>query len=330
MDKTALGLLKTQIESLENSDNVKEQNILLLNTAKLLLDNINYSEAVLKLYDSMETRKIFSSFARVSESACAFFESSKDFLDPKALNGSLGQKLTSTTAQTSKISDFLESIKIKEEKLLAKEKELTVLKEEYDALQNTVDKLKKIEATVTPEIIEELKTEVTSRETKIEENNKVKGEIQQQIKEAQQVLSETEQINVSLNEEKQEIETNIFENIQQRFDYIERIFTEHSADISSIKDKIAQYINDFKNLDDEFHSYESLRCEYAAHLGENSNIVKAMNREDTKSIKEYSDRISETKTQISSLLEQYDKLIFTVADAEEKTREEIKRLQNKR
>ena len=110
IDKTFWGLLETQIESLKNSSG-KESNALLLETAKLLLSNVDCSPETLAEYDKFDIRELFAAYSDVASETVSFYEHNKDKLDPVALNGKMGQKLDEATEEITTINPLPNSSK---------------------------------------------------------------------------------------------------------------------------------------------------------------------------------------------------------------------------
>ena len=103
VDKNFWGLLETQIESLKNASG-KDANTLLLETAKLLLSQVDSSEAALEAYDKFDIRELFAAYADFATETSAFYDANKGKLDPVALNGKMGQKLESAISENERIS----------------------------------------------------------------------------------------------------------------------------------------------------------------------------------------------------------------------------------
>ena len=158
MYKTFLGKLENHFQAIEEAQTGKNANDILLKTIKLLLDEIDSSKNCLADYDKMEMRKFFSSFGRVSQSACDFFLASKEYLDPVALEGGIGNNLKTAAAETAKINALIESINKNEADLLEKEYALNKKKAEYKELTDKIDSLKAAEK-ISDEYFEKLKRE---------------------------------------------------------------------------------------------------------------------------------------------------------------------------
>lgn len=330
MNKTDIGLIETQIEAIKNAENIKEENELILNTMKILLECVDYTDDTLSQYESLEIRKLFSSFCKVSTVTCNFFESSKNHLDPQALNGKLGTELENTTQEVIEISKLIEEIETKDALLLQKKEDLYSIKNKYDELSRKVEELKVIEQTVSADVIENLHNAIIETQEIISNNTAIVEELKEKLAKETQSKNDLDNIKVSLNSQLNEIETNIIEKIDSNIELVNSLYKERGQDIEMIKDRINQTITDFSNLDNRCQQYKEYYNECLIHFGENSEIFSKVKSMGYDSIKSYVDHINSLIDEIDRNLKKYDNLIREIIEVDEQKREELKRLQNKR
>lgn len=330
MNKTDIGLIETQIEAIKNAENTKEENELILNTMKILLECVDYTDDTLSQYESLEIRKLFSSFCKVSTVTCNFFESSKNHLDPQALNGKLGTELENTTQKVIEISKLIDEIETKDALLLQKREELYSIKNKYDELSGKVEELKVIEQTVSADVIENLHNAIIETQEIISNNTAIVEELKEKLAKETQSKNDLDNIKVSLNSQLNEIETNIIEKIDSNIELVNSLYKERGQDIEMIKDRINQTITDFSNLDNRCQQYKEYYNECLIHFGENSEIFSKVKSMGYDSIKSYVDHINSLIDEIDRNLKKYDNLIREIIEVDEQKREELKRLQNKR
>jgi len=139
----------------------------------LLRNTCELSSSTLGAYSERERRKIFSSFGKVAQTACDFYQASKEHLDPAALNGEIGQKLEAATQEVSKANALLESLEKANADLLKKEGELNERNEAYKKMEENIIRLKKIQETITEEAFNKLKQEHTELDLHFGENSKI-------------------------------------------------------------------------------------------------------------------------------------------------------------
>lgn len=173
MDKTSLGLLDKYVQAIEKSDGGKDLNDTLLNTVKLLLRSIKYSDDTLKDYDEMEIMQLFSFYGKIGQFACDFYQASKDHLDPVALKKEIGQRLETTTEEITRVNASLEKIEKDNAELMEKEEELNEKSEAYKRTEENISRLKKIEGTITEEAFNKLKQEETELNLHLGEDSKI-------------------------------------------------------------------------------------------------------------------------------------------------------------
>lgn len=330
MNKTDIGLIETQIEAIKDAENIKEKNELILNTMKILLECVDYTDDTLSQYESLEMRKLFSSFCKVSTVTCNFFESTKNHLDPQALNGKLGTELENTTQEVIKTSKLIDEIETKDALLLQKREELFSIKNKYDELSREVEELKIVEQTVSADVIEYLHNTIIKTQDIISENTATVEELKERLAEETQAKNDIDNTVVSLNNDLNKIETNIIEKIDSNIELINSLYKERGQDIEMIKDRINHTITDFSNLNNRCQEFKEFYNECSIHFGENSEIFLKVKNMGYDSIKSYVDHINSLIDEIDRNLKKYDNLIREIIEVDEQEREELKRLQNKR
>lgn len=72
MDATFIGLLQSQISSLQESESNSGSNIIVLETIKLLLRNVDLSSETLSQYDKFGMRRLFAAYGEVGKQVCSF------------------------------------------------------------------------------------------------------------------------------------------------------------------------------------------------------------------------------------------------------------------
>ena len=174
MDATFIGLLQSQISSLQESESNSDSNIIILETIKLLLRNIDLSSDALSQYDKFGMRRLFAAYSEVGKQVCSFYDGSKPCLDPAALNGSIGKTITETAVQIEATTTAFDEMTIKEAELLKKEEELRALDTKYKALQAKIAELKAIHDTVSDAVISSIEKENEQMEADIKKDKKRK------------------------------------------------------------------------------------------------------------------------------------------------------------
>ncbi len=152
MNDAFWGLYQTQIETLKNCVTADEANMIMLETAKLLVENIDLSEAAMSQYDKFGIRKLFAAHNALGAAVVGFYDRQKGILDPAAQNGAIGQKMGSVAAQITETSVALEQLRIAEKGLLDKEHELTDLQKELEEWKQKISHLRHVESTALSEI----------------------------------------------------------------------------------------------------------------------------------------------------------------------------------
>ena len=74
MDATFLGLLQSQINSLQESESDFNSNIIILETIKLMLHNVDLSSEILSQADKFGMRRLFAAYGEVGKQVCSFYD----------------------------------------------------------------------------------------------------------------------------------------------------------------------------------------------------------------------------------------------------------------
>lgn len=328
LDKNTLGLLNTQIEALKSVSG-KEFNTAILETIKLLLSNVELSEELLKSYDKFEIRELFSAYSAVSEGASTFFDKHKGILDPKAMAGSLGSKLIETTESANQIRSSLKEMMEKESELLSEEAKYNDIKKEYDDLSQKVLNLKTTRDTMTPEILDKMKSDISKYEDEIKKNSKVRAKLEKELDEKttefKKIQNELETIAgndaTSGNE--------ILKIIDKYVDTLRLLYEKNNLSIDVIISKIREYEHLYEKLDSVTKEQTIILAEYEAVLGENSLIVNSMKKYGVQSISDVIDDIERIKQTIASEIEAYNFILQKVINQEKSIKETIERRQGK-
>jgi len=327
MNSTFLGLLDTHVEKIKktasSSGGGKDANDILFKTIKLLLDELDYSDKALAAYDEMEMRKLFTSFGRISQTTCDFYKASKGHLDPEALNGTIGKDIEATTKEIDNKNKLLESIEKNNADLLKRKEELNQINEKYVKKTEEVSKLKKIEETVSDDVLTKLDRKKAELNGIIDKNQKIKTELDRSIKDLENTRQSLSDSTARANAEKKEIEENIIKTIDAKLDTIREIYTKKQKDINGIKVEIEKFKSQYKQLCDVFKNAQSQYDFYNLYLGENSSIVKKMKDYGIPKTDVFLTKIESLRDSIKSELEQFDKLIRGVIGEFEKARDEI-------
>lgn len=329
MDATFIGLLQSQISSLQESESNSDSNIIVLETIKLLLRNVDLSSGTLSGYDKFGMRRLFAAYGEVGKQVCSFYEEGKPYLDPAALNGSIGKTLSATEEQIDATTAAFDEMSVKEADLLKKEDELRVLDSKYKALQDKSAELRAIYETVSEVLIADIERDNQQMEVEIENGKKRKEIVAAENKKLRTLLSEVEAANTEVDEEKRIIETNIVAIIEKHHDDIEAIFTGSNKTLDEIKADIERYVRDFGVLDAAVLEYANTRAFYEMWLGENSTIIDTMRKYGLESIGQLASAINSAKANAEYELSAYDTIVKKVIVAEEAARDAIKKKQNK-
>ena len=326
MDKTFLGILDNHVQEINKSVDPKDANDILLKTIKLLLDKVDYSDDVLAAYrDKMEMRKLFSSFGRAAQSACDFYQASKDYLDPVALNGEIGRKLETANQEVTRVNTLLENIEKDSAELFKQEKELNKINEKYEKQMETVSKLKRIKDTVSDDVIKSLEREESELDKNIKQNQKRKSELDSHIEKLEDTYQSLQKSVANVDAEKRAIEENVIETIDSRLDTIKNIYAEHSRDLDNLRAEIEEFKRKYNRLDEERVNVKEEYDFYNLHLGENSNIVKKLKEYGISGIDDFFVETKRLEKSFEAELTRFDKLIREVLVKQEEIKEDIGR-----
>lgn len=329
MDATFIGLLQSQISSLQESESNSDSNIIILETIKLLLRNVDLSSDTLSGYDKFGMRRLFAAYGEVGKQVCFFYDEGKPYLDPAALNGSIGKTLSATEEQIEATTTAFDEMSVKEDDLLKKEDELRALDSKYKALQAKSSELRAIYETVSEVLIADIERDNQQMEIDIENGKKRKEIVAAENNKLRNLLSEVEAANTEVDEEKRKIETNIVAIIEKHHDDIEAIYTGSNKTLDEIKADIERYVRDFEALDAAVLEYANTRAFYEMWLGENSTIIDTMRKYGLESIGQLASAINSAKANAEYELSAYDTIVKKVVVAEEAARDVIKKKQNK-
>ena len=328
LDNNFWGLLESQIEALKNSED-KDTNIVLLETAKLILANINVSPEIMQSYDKFDMRELFALYADVASHATGFFTANKSILDPAALAGSIGEKLSSAYDEIASTKKSLETIELTEKELLEKEDELMSLKKRYEDLSDKVSKLKSIRDTMTLEVLEEMSADIDSYQEEIEKSGKKYERLSMEIK---NLSSKLVDINDSLNkvsEDKEQLSCEIIDVINRHYETVKMLFEAYHMDVDKMMASIKDYQATYNRMEEEVSANASLLSEYEAYLGENSKIIESMKKYGVKSLSAVLDDIARIRKTIDDDLAAYDLIMKKIMFHEEEIRKELGRRQGK-
>ena len=174
MNEAFWGLFEAQISALKSCTSSEEANVIMLETAKLLVENIDSSEETVSQYDKLGIRKLFAANNNLGGAILSFYENNKNRLDPAALNGMIGQKMMAVSEQITSTSDALHELQVIEKDLFDKEAELDALEKELEGWKQKVSRLRSIEQNSAIEIqqykdqFEELESIMTGYTDEIE------------------------------------------------------------------------------------------------------------------------------------------------------------------
>lgn len=152
MNETFWGLYEAQIAALKACQSSEDANLIMLETAKFLVEHVDISDSTMSLYDKFGIRKLFAAHNALGTSVTVFYNTKKDVLDPGARNGAIGQKIDTLTEQITSTAAALQKLQELEKDLFAKEDELKALEKELQDLQQKAEYLRKTESTAAAEI----------------------------------------------------------------------------------------------------------------------------------------------------------------------------------
>lgn len=329
MDATFLGLLQSQINSLQESETNSDSNIIILETIKLLLRNVDLSADTLSLYDKFGMRRLFAAYGEVGKQVCSFYDGSKSYLDPAALNGSIGKTIIETEGQIEVTTVAFDEMSTKEADLLAKEDELKAIDAKYKVLQDKTTELRAIYETVSEDVISAIERENKQLESDIKKGKKRKETVADENKKLHKLLSKVEEANTEVDDEQRRIKTNVISIVEKHHDEIQAIYMGSSKSLDEIKTDIERYISEFESLDAAVLEYAKTRAFYETWLGENSTIIETMRKYGLESIGQLADAINNAKSNAEYELKAYDTVVKKIVTAEETAREAIEKKQNK-
>lgn len=153
MNETFWGLYESQISALKNCASKEEANMVMIETAKFLVESMDLSDEVLTKYDKFGIRKLFAGYNSLGEAVTSFYESEKEYLDPAARNGAIGQKIASVTDKVGETSEELKKLQEAEKELLEKENQLVNLEKELSDWKDKVSHLRSVDANAEKEIL---------------------------------------------------------------------------------------------------------------------------------------------------------------------------------
>ncbi len=323
-------LLNTQIESMKEATDEKQQNEYIFAAMELLLDHVDFSEETLSEYEGVEVRSLFSSYRKVTRNVCKFFESAKAYYNPEIMQDKIANKLSENIAEIENVSTMIENIEKTEAELFAAKKKLEELQAKYDELKALAERLRKTQETVNKQVIKDLEIENKEIRREIDEDSKAIEKIKSAIAKDQKTLANVKGIYTQKSFEQDSIESNIIEIIDSNYEEIKEIFEQRNRILSQITDEIADMQRQYSALSEHIKNSRETLMGYQMHLGENSEIVSAMKHNGIETVKEYNEGIDSVKQSIEDNLKRYDNMIKAVIDAEEKMRDDIRNLQNKK
>ena len=329
MDATFIGLLQSQIKSLQGSESANDSNIIILETIKLLLDNVDSSSDTLSQYDKFGMRRLFAAYGEVGKKVCTFYNDGKPYLDPSALNGSIGKTVIETSEQIIRTSAAFDELTAKEAELLTRENELKEIEAKYTSLRSKTAELRTLADTVSESAISVIESENEQLETEIKKGKKRKDSVDDENKRLRKLLSEVEDANTEVDSEQRRIKTNITAIIEKHHDEIKSVYSGSGKSLDEIKSDIERYISEFETLDSAVVEYAKTKAFYETWLGENSTIIETMRKYGLESIAQLADAIQTAKSNAEYELKAYDSIVKRIITAEETAREAIGRKQNR-
>ena len=328
VDKNFWGLLETQIESLKNASG-KDANTLLLETAKLLLSQVESSEVVLKAYDKFDIRELFAAYEDFAAETSAFYNANKDKLDPAALNGKMGQKLERAMSENKCISQALAELNENEKALMAEETALERRKQEYADLSARVETLREIRDTITPTVMKAMKEKIDVLESQIKKSSKEHGKLKKELEDVTAEVQEVEKELSVIADSKMEKCNQMKSVIQKHFDTLKVLFEHEQLNADEMLAKIAEYKALYDRLKETVNETSEILSLYEVQMGEDSKIVESMKKYGVKSLASALDDIDRIKKTIEDDIKAYDLILQKVVKGEEGIRAEIERRQGK-
>lgn len=152
MNETFWGLYEAQISALRSCASPEDANMIMLETAKFLVEHIDLSDAIVDQYDKFGIRKLFAAHNALGSAVTSFYEKERERLDPAARSGAIGQKIATLSEQISSTSEALKRLQELEKELFAKEDELNALEAELASWKNKAAQLHEVEKNSAAEI----------------------------------------------------------------------------------------------------------------------------------------------------------------------------------
>ena len=152
MNETFWGLYEAQISALRACASPEEANMIMLETAKFLVEHIDLSDTTIAQYDKFGIRKLFAAHNALGSAVTTFYDSQKEQLDPAARNGAIGKKIDTISEQISTTAAELEKLQELEKDLFAREGELVALEKELEELEQKAAHLHDTEENAAAEI----------------------------------------------------------------------------------------------------------------------------------------------------------------------------------
>jgi len=329
MTKDHLGILENHVQAIKEADNAKSTNEVLLETIKLLLDNLDYSDKALSGYDKIGMRKLFSGFGKIAQSTCDFYQSSKNKLDPEALSGEIGQKLERTTNKLAETTALIEKIDRDNAELLKKEHELEKKESDYKSKEEKVASLREKSVLYTDDAVKALDDKKQKLEEEIKRNKPLRAKLEDSVKENEKLSAELSATIAKLNVEKNRIEENIVNKINERREEINRIFVSQSKDLNEIIAEIEDYKRQSVELDKRVEEIKKPLETFRLHYGENGKIIKKLNEYGISSPDDFIKDSHCLESVIREKLAEFDNKIKVIIEFQERANEDIKELQNK-
>ena len=305
MNADLLGQLDTQVKYIKSAETGKDANELMLETINILIEGIDKSKETLDDYDEDEMRGLFITFGTVAKSACDFYESSKDYLDPAARSNALGQLLETTKQEITEKNALMKKIEEDSTQLLEDESELNKISFEYETLRDKTLKLQEIKKNITPDLMVELR----------KENHELKeviaaSRMQQEELEKLKVLRESilDTI-VQLDGEKTKIEESVVQTIDARIDELRVLCANQSKDIENYKSIIEKHKAEFMESVEEFERLQTLFNSFDLHFGENSRILNALRKHEISSLGDIPEELAKIERSVRVELSRCDALI---------------------
>ena len=309
------------IPAIKASSEDKDLNEVLFKTVDYLLRHTyELSSNTLSAYSEREKRKIFSSFGRVAQTACEFYQASKEYLDPVALNGEIGQKLETATRKVTEVNASLESIERNEADLLKEEEELYKKNEKYKEVKEKISVLKEIKKTVSD--LKTLESEASELDRTNKQKQKTKNDLENQINELENTRLSLSGAIAKANANKKAIEENIIDTINAKLDTVREIYAKYSKDLDGTKAEIENYKRQYSLLADEVIKAQSEYNLYNLHFEENSRIVVKFKEYGIPGIDDFLTETDNLEKHIKNELERFDKMIKGVIEELDKAKED--------